>query len=92
MINSDYVVYNPKDRVIAELPVIYGFNNGGSPGWYSGILLAEDGVFLGNHICSDEGFMYGDLGIVDGYSGCRTVPMSPLSRTRNSYGYHNDVV
>jgi hypothetical protein len=59
-------VFNPRDRPIAELPVIYGFNNGGSPGWYSGCLLAEDGAGLGGHICSHEGYMPHDLGILEG--------------------------
>jgi hypothetical protein len=59
-------VFNPKNRPIEELPVIYGFNNGGSPGWFSGQLLAEDGAGLGGHICSHEGYMPHDLGILDG--------------------------
>jgi hypothetical protein len=58
--------FNPKDRPIDELPVIYGFNNGGSPGWYSAVLLAEDGTGLGGHICSAEGYMPHDLGILEG--------------------------
>lgn len=61
-----YAVYNPHNKPESELPVIYGFNNGGKPGWYSGCLLAEDGEGLGGHICSSEGFMYRDLGIVEG--------------------------
>ena len=47
--------------------MIYGFNNGGSPGWFSGVLFAEDGTPLGGHICSHEGYMRGDLGIIEGY-------------------------
>lgn len=61
-----YAVHNPHDRPINELPVIYGFNNGGSPGWYSGCLLAEDGAALGGHVCSAEGYMPHDLGILEG--------------------------
>lgn len=61
-----YAVFNPHDRPVDTLPVIYGFNNGGSPGWYSGCLLAEDGTGMGGHVCSSEGFMYGDLGIIEG--------------------------
>ncbi len=61
-----YVVYNPNGRPVDELPVIWGFNNGGSPGWFSGELLADDGDFLGGHICSHEGYMLHDLAIVDG--------------------------
>lgn len=59
-------VFNPNDKPIDELPVIYGFNNGGRSGWYSAVLLAEDGTGLGGHICSDEGYMEGDLGIIEG--------------------------
>ena len=61
-----YAVYNPHDKPTEELPIIYGFNNGGSPGWYSGCLLAEDGTGLGGHICSAEGYMLHDLGILEG--------------------------
>lgn len=63
---TNYATYNPHNRPIDELPVIYGFNNGGSPGWYHGALIAEDGEVLGGHVCSHEGFMLGDLGIVEG--------------------------
>jgi hypothetical protein len=66
-INTNYAIYNPHNKPIEELPVIYGFNNGGSPGWYSGELLAEDGHFLGSHICTNEGYMLGDLGIYEGH-------------------------
>lgn len=60
------MTYNPNDRPVEELPVIYGFNNGGSPGWYQGVLLAEDGTCLGGHVCSHESFMPGDLGVLEG--------------------------
>lgn len=59
-------VYNPHGKPLDELPIIYGFNNGGSPGWYSAVLLAEDGKQLGGHICSHEGYMLHDLGILEG--------------------------
>lgn len=59
-------IFNPHNKPIAELPAIYGFNNGGSPGWYSGVLLAEDGAGLGGHICSHEGYMPHDLGVIEG--------------------------
>jgi len=65
-INPDYAVYNPDGVPVADLPVIYGFNNGGSPGWFSGVLLAADGTGLGGHVCSNEYYMLGDLGILDG--------------------------
>lgn len=59
-------VFNPHDKPVTKLPVIYGFNNGGSPGWYSAVLLAEDGAGLGGHVCSSEGYMPHDLGILEG--------------------------
>lgn len=61
-----YAVYNPNNKPVDELPIIYGFNNGGSPGMLSAILLAEDGTHLGSHCCSDEGYMRNDLGILEG--------------------------
>jgi hypothetical protein len=61
-----YAVHNPHNKPLEELPVIYGFNNGGEPDWLRGVLLAEDGTALGGHICSDEGYMPHDLGILAG--------------------------
>lgn len=61
-----WAIFNPHDKPTEELPVIYGFNNGGSPGWYAAELLAEDGTPLGGHLCSHEGYMEADLGIVEG--------------------------
>ena len=58
-------VYNPDGKAVDELPAIYGFNNGGSPGWWSGVLLGADGAYLGGHICSDEGYMTHDLGVLE---------------------------
>ena len=58
--------YNPHNRPLAELPTIFGFNNGGSAGWYSAVALAEDGVCLGGHVCSHEGYMPADLGVLEG--------------------------
>lgn len=62
----EYEVYNPQGKPVDELPIIYGFNNGGSPGFMHAQLIAEDGTALGSHLCSGEGFMYGDLGIMKG--------------------------
>lgn len=59
-------VFNPHGKPVEELPVIYGFNNGGSPGWYDAALLAEDGTYLGGHVCSHEGYMPHDLGVLEG--------------------------
>lgn len=61
-----YAVFNPNAVPVGELPVIYGFNNGGSPGWYHGVLLADDGTGMGGHVCSSEGYMLHDLGILEG--------------------------
>lgn len=66
MEGKGYAVFNPHDKPLSELPVIYGFNNGGSPGWMNAVLLAEDGAGLGGHICSSEAYMYHDLGILEG--------------------------
>jgi hypothetical protein len=59
-------VHNPHDKPFEELPVIYGFNNGGSAGWFHGLLMAEDGTLLGEHLCSSESYMTHDLGILEG--------------------------
>jgi hypothetical protein len=61
-----YAVYNPHNKPLEELPIIFGFNNGGSPGWFSAILLSQDGEVLGGHMCSNEGYMTHDLGILEG--------------------------
>ena len=64
--SKGYAMFNPHNKHFDELPVIYGFNNGGSPGRLSGCLVATDGTGLGGHICSDEGYMPHDLGILEG--------------------------
>lgn len=61
-----YAVHNPNNLPIESLPVIFGFNNGGSDSWYSAVLIAENGACLGSHICSHEGYMRHDLGILEG--------------------------
>lgn len=66
MEGKGYAVFNPHNKPVSELPIIYGFNNGGSPGWYSGCLIAEDGEGMGGHFCSSEGYMLHDLGILEG--------------------------
>jgi hypothetical protein len=60
-------VYNPKGLPVAELPFIYGFNNGGSSGWYSAQLISQDGHWLGSHTCSEEGYMPADLGVLESH-------------------------
>lgn len=59
-------VYNPRSKPVEELPYIYGFNNGGSPGFMSAALLAQDGTGLGGHLCSHEAYMPHDLGVIEG--------------------------
>lgn len=66
MEGKGWAVYNPHKKQLSDLPVIFGFNNGGSPGWYSAVLIAEDGTGLGAHLCSHEGYMEHDLGILEG--------------------------
>ena len=61
-----FAIFNPHNKPVMELPTIYGFNNGGSSGMYSAVLLAEDGTGLGGHLCSDERYMLHDLGILEG--------------------------
>ena len=64
--DQGYAVYNPHGRPEDQLPWIIGFNNGGEPGWYSACLIAEDGTGMGGHMCSHEGYMRHDLGILNG--------------------------
>ena len=59
-------IFNPNSRDLDQLPVIFGFNNGGSSGFLEGVLVSEDGTFLGSHACSNEAYMYHDLGILEG--------------------------
>lgn len=66
MHGKGWAIVNPHNKPLAELPVIYGFNNGGRPGWYFAQLLAEDGTAMGSHICSSESYMQHDLGILEG--------------------------
>jgi len=66
MEGKGYEVFNPHNKPFNELPIIYGFNNGGSGSFLSACLLAEDGTGLGGHSCSHEGYMRHDLGILKG--------------------------
>ena len=59
-------VHNPHGNPLEQLPVIYGFNNGGSRDWLSAVLIAQDGKLLGGHTCSHEGYMPSDLGVLEG--------------------------
>lgn len=60
------VIYNPHGKPVEELPIIFGFNNGGTTGWLEAVALAQDGTCLGGHICSSEAYMPHDLGILEG--------------------------
>jgi len=62
-----WIIHNPNDVPVHELPVIYGFNNGGSREFLSAVAIAEDGTVLGGHCCSHECYMEADLGIVEGW-------------------------
>jgi hypothetical protein len=64
--DKTFATYNPKGLPVTELPVIYGFNNGGSEGCWSGVIITEDGTILGGHVCSNETYMLHDLGILEG--------------------------
>ena len=66
MEGRNVAMFNPNDLPIWDLPIIYGWNNGGGSGMYSGVLLAEDGTGMGGHMCSHEGYMLNDLGILEG--------------------------
>ncbi len=60
-------IFNPYNRPVDELPTIYGFNNGGPPGFVDAVLIAQDGTVLGGHCCSAECFMPIDLGVIEGH-------------------------
>ena len=48
-------------------PKIFGLCNGGSPGWYDALAMAEDGTVVAQHACSHPGWVRHDLGM-DGES------------------------
>lgn len=79
MEGKGYVVFNPHNKPLSELPIIYGWNNGGEPGWYQAVAMSEDGNCLGSHICSSEDYMLHDLGILEG---------TRLDRHEGSYKKH----
>ena len=61
-----YAKFNPQDKPIETLPVIYAFSNvrgGGDGVCYA---MAEDGTVLGSHYCSNEAYEPHDLGVVEG--------------------------
>lgn len=68
MYGRQIAIHNPNTKPIDDLPVIYGFNNGGSPGWLQAVAIAQDGTVLAGHVCSDEGYIPHDLGCLNGTS------------------------
>lgn len=48
---------------------IFAFNNGGSENCLQAVAIGEDGRVVAYHICSDESFMRGDLGVDGDWSG-----------------------
>ncbi len=60
-----FAVYNPHSKPVNELPFIYGFNNGGPRSFLQGLIIAESGHVLGSHLCSHEGYMLADLGVLE---------------------------
>lgn len=81
-------VFNSHGKPVEELPVIYGFNNGGKPGFMHAVLVSEDGDALGGHLCSDEAYMPADLGILEGTSPDR----HETFRTKYPDGYRMEFV
>jgi len=79
MEGKGYAVFNPLEKPIEQLPVIYGFNNGGSRDWLTAVAMAQDGTVLGQHICSNEAYMPHDLGVLAG---------SREDRHRDQYQVH----
>lgn len=59
-------VHNPHDKPLDQLPRIYGMVNGGYTGWLDCIAIAADGHILGGHVCSEEGYLPCDLGVLEG--------------------------
>ena len=62
----EFAVFNPHGKPEDELFCIYGFSNGGESGHYIAVAIAEDGTVLGDHLCSSEGYMPHDLGMLSG--------------------------
>lgn len=46
-----------------ELPKIFVFCNGCSPGWHMFVALAEDGKGLCGHVCSHHAYASHDMGV-----------------------------
>ena len=48
-----------------NVPTIYVFCNGCSPGWHNFVAVAEDGTGLAGHVCSDHGYADHDMGVIE---------------------------
>lgn len=85
-----YAIFNPHNKPVDDLPIIYGFNNGGSLSAYflHACLISEDGEELGQHMCTDEGYMRSDLGVLEGSRFDR----HELFREKYPDGYRMDFV
>jgi hypothetical protein len=59
-------VFNPHNKSVDDLPFIWGFNNGGRPGFMDAVLVSQDGHWMGGHCCSSESYMPHDLGVLKG--------------------------
>lgn len=66
MNGKPFAVYNPHNKPVEDLPAIYGFNNGTNYFGAMAVSISEDGVCLGSHTCSSEGYMPHDLGMLEG--------------------------
>lgn len=67
-LGNGWVVYNPKEKPVLELPTITVSSldeNIGTIGTLF-VSLAEDGACLGSHFCSNSGYAFGDLGVIAG--------------------------
>jgi hypothetical protein len=65
--NNGWEVFNPYDKPLDELPIIFVFVNGHALGGPIGVALSENGHDLGSHACSSEGYVPGDLGARPGF-------------------------
>jgi hypothetical protein len=48
-------------------PKIYGFVNGGSPGWYNVAAVTEDGLCVAGHLCSHPSYGQHDIGVTSNW-------------------------
>lgn len=61
-----YMTFNPLNKSVADLPVIYAFSNVKGGGEGIAYAIAEDGTCLGSHWCSCEAYVPHDLGVLEG--------------------------